>query len=70
MSKKNQIHLLRVLSVIFTLCVCLLIGGCSSSKAISNQDRSEISYRLPAIHKHTHEQLLRKQKQLFEESKQ
>lgn len=70
MSKKNQIHPLRVLSVIFALCVGLVIGGCSSSKTIPNQDRSEVSYRIPAMHKHTHEQLLRKQKQLFEESKQ
>lgn len=70
MSKKNQIHPLRVLSVIYTLCVCLLIGGCSSSKAIPTPGSSDVSYRLPAIHKHTHEQLLRKQKQLFEESKQ
>mgnify|MGYP001090080541 CR=1 FL=1 len=70
MSKKNQIHPLGVLSVLFALGVVLIIGGCTSSKAITTQDTSEVSHRLPAIHKYTHEQLLRKQKQLFEESKQ
>ncbi len=70
MSIKNQIHPSRVLSVLFALGVVLIIGGCSSSKSIQSPDSSDVSYRLPAIHKYTHEQLLRKQKQLFEESKQ
>jgi len=70
MSKKNQIHPLRDLSVIFAFCVGLIIGGCSSSKAIPTSGSSDVSYRLPAIHKHTHEQLLSKKKQLYEEGKQ
>ena len=70
MSIKDQIHSSHVLSVLVALGIVLVAGGCSSSRAIPTPDSSEVSYRPPAIHKHTHEQLLRKQKQLFKESKQ
>jgi len=70
MSIKDQIHSSRDLGVLVAFGIVLVAGGCSSSKAIPNQERTEVNYRLPAIHKYTHEQLLSKQKQLIEESRQ